>query len=182
MLRQVVTTDDSVTTEHPPLASSPPGPLLEFWFIPDIKSPSRLAICFRSRLDDVAAGPLHCRNLIKRNPCEAIKWLHRAQVGTSSRFCTSCLSSASGCCLQHMFQDFKLLMLSQFVIASRCSRLVVIVLCLVSADFQQPPTQHSSLSKPVGCGSPGLTRPLEATPLWSGSGPLQPDSHLGSRT
>ena len=36
-----------------------------------------------------------------------------------------------------MFQDFKLLMLSKFVIASRCSRLVVIVLCLVSANFQQ---------------------------------------------
>jgi hypothetical protein len=113
---------------------------LEFWFIPDIKSPSRLAICYRSRLDDVAAGPLHYRNPIKRNPCRSLiadKRQHRAQVGTSSRSCTSCLSSASGCCLQHMFQDFKLLMLSKFVIASRCSRLVVIVLCLVSANFQQ---------------------------------------------
>jgi hypothetical protein len=36
-----------------------------------------------------------------------------------------------------MFQDFKLLMLSKFVFASRCLRFVVIVLCLVSANFQQ---------------------------------------------
>jgi hypothetical protein len=36
-----------------------------------------------------------------------------------------------------MLQDFKLLMLGNIVIASRCSRLVVIVLCLVSANFQQ---------------------------------------------
>jgi len=47
------------------------GGVLEFWFIPDIKSPSRLAIYYRSRLDDVAAGPLHHRNPIKRNPCES---------------------------------------------------------------------------------------------------------------
>jgi hypothetical protein len=117
-----------------PLGVEVNWPLLEFWFIPEIKSPSRLAICYRSRLDDVAAGPLHHRNPIKRNPCEVAKL---AQVGKSSRSCTSCLPSTSGSFLQHMFQDFKLLMLSKFVIASRCSRLVVIVPCLVSANSQQ---------------------------------------------
>jgi len=60
------------------------GGVLKLWFIPDIKSPSRLAICYRSRLDDVAAGPLHYRNPIKRNPCGAAQAVaHRGQAATS---------------------------------------------------------------------------------------------------
>ncbi len=44
---------------------------VKFWFIPDIKTPSRLENIYRSRLDDVAAWPLlHRRSPIKRNPCK----------------------------------------------------------------------------------------------------------------
>ncbi len=84
-------------------------------------------------------GLCTARIRLKGIPAKLHKRQHRPQVGTVtiSRSCTTCLSlSASGCCLQHMFQDFKLLMLSKFVIASSCLRLVVIVLCLVSANFK----------------------------------------------
>ena len=44
--------------------------LLELCFIPDIKSPSRLGIYYRSRLDDVAARAFTPPDPIQRKPCE----------------------------------------------------------------------------------------------------------------
>jgi hypothetical protein len=81
------------------------GGVLELCFIPDIKSPSRLGIYYRSRLDDVAARAFTPPDPIKRKPCECRKVFCRRGARAS---CTSCKSSASGCCLQHLFQDFKL--------------------------------------------------------------------------
>jgi len=49
------------------------GGVLELCFIPDIKSPSRLGIYYRSRLDDVAARAFTPPDPIKGNPASAEK-------------------------------------------------------------------------------------------------------------
>ncbi len=121
------------------------GGVLESCFIPDIKSPSRLGIYYRSRLDDVAARAFYTagsdkketRNILSfakpshvdSSPLVEIHvgimlyalWLGLDTAGSDKKkalrsfcrrgaraSCTSCKSSASCCCLQHLFQDFKL--------------------------------------------------------------------------